>query len=1162
MEDNSHLLRLYTQKNLEASEKLKMAAWHHIDSLDYSFEICLERAISYLRPIHISLSKEKNQVMRLWIDKAEPQKPFKEGLGLMVKDTRMLPSECRQRAKTYSGKIILTVAIQTDNSPINKITIEVPNIPVMVMSKLCHLRGMSGAELIAHQENVSEFGGYFIVHGLEKLMRMLIVPKRNYPIGIYRPSYSNRGQYYTGHAVQIRCVRDDEFAQTVTLHYLSNGEVTLRILYQKQEFLIPVILIMKALVNCTDEEMFLKIVRNSSHGTDIGDRVELLITEGKRYYNLNWKEDYLSYLGEKFRAILEVGDDMSNEEVGSVFLRDHILVHLNDNAAKFDMLCVMMEKLYGLANGLISPDNLDSIMNQEILLPGQTYIGLLCEKLQDILIISKARILKDDKANHSKVKDLNYIKKILIRQALTVGRKMEYFLATGNLISRSNLDLQQVAGFVIIAEKLNHVRYLSHFRSIHRGQYFTEMKTTGVRKLLPESWGFICPVHTPDGTPCGLLNHISLACTPITRESLSATHLKKFLQVLSTFGLILSSQSEPYRAFDNSFIRVLCDGRLVGYIPEITTSNFVNSIRKAKVEGVDISEHIEIAYIPRSEYAKSKQFSGVYLFTTPGRFSRPVRNLLYGKTEWIGALEQIYLSIATCEEEIREDTTHQELKQRNILSIIAATIPFLEYNQSPRNMYQCQMGKQTMGTPYHNHPYRSDNKIYKLTYPQLPIVRTKVHDEYDFDLFPSGTNAIVAVISYTGYDMEDAMIINKSSYERGMAHGCIYKSYMRSPAEEGAKLSASANTSKAKSGERFKLLGRVQKMGIELKGKAIADGKLDVDGLPFVGAKISYRDPELCLVDTVREEKHLYSYKDLETAYVEEIKLLCTDSAHGSPDIMYKMRYTRNPVIGDKFSSRHGQKGVLSFLWPQIDMPFSESGITPDIIINPHAFPSRMTIGMLIESLAGKSGASHGHFQIADAFEKYPEGGVIKYFGEELAKAGFNYYGTERMYSGIFGSPLKADIYMGIVYYQRLRHMVSDKSQARATGPIDVLTHQPVKGRKKQGGIRFGEMERDALLAHGAAYCLHDRLLMSSDYSEGYVCENCGGILACYRRIDVKLQGTVYDKDIEKIRTEQEMICKMCGTDGKCQKVVMPYVFRLLANELAAMNIKLQLTTS
>lgn len=215
-------------------------------------------------------------------------------------------------------------------------------------------------------------------------------------------------------------------------------------------------------------------------------------------------------------------------------------------------------------------------------------------------------------------------------------------------------------------------------------------------------------------------------------------------------------------------------------------------------------------------------------------------------------------------------------------------------------------------------------------------------------------------------------------------------------------------------------------------------------------------------------------------------------------NIGYTIRYSRNPVIGDKFSSRHGQKGVLSVLWPQEDMPFTEQGIVPDIIINPHAFPSRMTIGMLVESIAGKSGSNSGEFKQVKTFEKYEDDDVVQYFGQELLKQGYNYYGTETMYSGIFGDQMKVDIFLGVVYYQRLRHMVSDKSQARATGPYDVLTHQPVKGRKKQGGIRFGEMERDSLLAHGAAFCLNDRLMKCSDYSEGYVCRKCGSILSCH----------------------------------------------------------------
>jgi DNA-directed RNA polymerase I subunit RPA2 len=202
---------------------------------------------------------------------------------------------------------------------------------------------------------------------------------------------------------------------------------------------------------------------------------------------------------------------------------------------------------------------------------------------------------------------------------------------------------------------------------------------------------------------------------------------------------------------------------------------------------------------------------------------------------------------------------------------------------------------------------------------------------------------------------------------------------------------------------------------------------------------------------------------------------------------MFKFRIKRNPVIGDKFSSRHGQKGVLSNLWPQENMPFTESGITPDIIINPHAFPSRMTIGMLIESLAGKSGSMHGKFQEVSAFQQFEDDDIIGFFGKELLEKGYNYCGNEVMYSGVSGLQLKADIFVGVVYYQRLRHMVNDKAQARSTGKIDVLTRQPVKGRKNQGGIRFGEMERDSLLSHGVSYCLKDRLFNCSDYSEGKI---------------------------------------------------------------------------
>lgn len=273
---------------------------------------------------------------------------------------------------------------------------------------------------------------------------------------------------------------------------------------------------------------------------------------------------------------------------------------------------------------------------------------------------------------------------------------------------------------------------------------------------------------------------------------------------------------------------------------------------------------------------------------------------------------------------------------------------------------------------------------------------------------------------------------------------------------------------------------------------------MDTDGLPFIGQKLEQGQPDQCIYDKVQQRIKVNSYKDNESSRIESVRLMGDEKDQSHVSVGYTIRYPRNPVIGDKFSSRHGQKGVLSVIWPQEDMPFTENGITPDVIINPHAFPSRMTIGMLIESLAGKGGALNGNFIETRPFESYMDDDAVDYFGKELLKHGYNYYGNETMYSGIYGEQMKVDIYLGLVYYQRLRHMVSDKSQARASGPYDILTHQPVKGRKKMGGIRFGEMERDSLLAHGASFCLNDRLMRCSDYSEGYVCTKCGSILSTY----------------------------------------------------------------
>lgn len=452
----------------------------------------------------------------------------------------------------------------------------------------------------------------------------------------------------------------------------------------------------------------------------------------------------------------------------------------------------------------------------------------------------RQRITKDIKRDNFdavKFREINNIKRMIEASGM-IGKRMEHFLATGNLISRTNLDLMQTTGFSIIADKLNNIRYLSHFRAIHRGQYFAEQKITSVRKLLPESWGFLCPVHTPDGAPCGLLNHISMSCVPIGSEECQVD-INKLKKSLGELGMN-STTSDLSLNYDHSYYPVMYDGVHLGYVHKEIGETFVNSIRYLKCTqsepDFNIPRTLEIAFIPFSGYQRNLQWPGIFLHSTSARFVRPVKNLNFNCIEWIGPLEQMNLSIACLKDDILPETTHQELDPINILSIIASVGVFAEYNQSPRNMYQCQMAKQTMGTPYHNHQYRTDNKVYKLLFPQRPIVKTLTQTEFDLEEYPSGTNAVVAVISYTGYDIEDAMIINKSSYERGLCHGSVYKSYTHQLNDN-----ANANVRGVKSSVRYKLLNNIegrQKSRINFEN-------IDKDGLPKIGTTLTRGKPEL-----------------------------------------------------------------------------------------------------------------------------------------------------------------------------------------------------------------------------------------------------------------------------------------------------------------------------
>ncbi|HIP57534.1 MAG TPA: DNA-directed RNA polymerase subunit B, partial [Ignisphaera aggregans] len=486
--------------------------------------------------------------------------------------------------------------------------------------------------------------------------------------------------------------------------------------------------------------------------------------------------------------------------------------------------------------------------------------------------------------------------------------------------------------------------------------------------------------------------------------------------------------------------------------------------------------------------------------------------------------------IALNPSEITPSTTHVEIWPHAILGAAASTIPYAEHNQSPRNTYQSAMVKQALGFYAANFMLRFDSRAHLLHYPQLPLVQTRALSILGYNDRPAGQNMVVAVMSYTGYNMEDAVIMNKSSVDRGLARSTFFRTYSTEEVKYAGGQEDRIEIPDAK------VLG--------YRGKD-AYAKLDSDGI--VRVEVFVKGGEVLIGKTSpprfveeyrgygilaqRRKDTSVTMRHGESGWVDMVML--TTTAEGHKLVKVRVRDLRIPEIGDKFASRHGQKGVIGILIPQYDMPYTVEGITPDLIINPHALPSRMTLGQLMESIAGKVAALRGKF--VDGTPFFEES--IEDLKKQLLLFGYPLDGTEPMYDGRNGELIGNPIFIGIVYYQKLHHMVADKMHARARGPVQLLTRQPTEGRAREGGLRFGEMERDTLIGHGASALLRERMLESSDKTVIYVCELCGFIGWFNRR------KNVYE-------------CPIHGDKGVLHPVVVPYAFKLLLQEMMSMGVK------
>jgi len=476
--------------------------------------------------------------------------------------------------------------------------------------------------------------------------------------------------------------------------------------------------------------------------------------------------------------------------------------------------------------------------------------------------------------------------------------------------------------------------------------------------------------------------------------------------------------------------------------------------------------------------------------------------------------------------------THMEIDPLTILGAVAGLIPYPHHNQSPRNTYQCAMGKQAMGVIANNYQDRIDTILYLLHYPQRPLVKTRTLDLIGFAKLPAGHNATVAVMSYSGYDIEDALNMNRASLDRGFGRCSVFKKYLVPlkkhangasdvclPPPSAAPKRPGASVRLSSYNAQFKVISEDGICGV---GERLTNGDFLVNKhAPKNTTGFTHDDSS---PDAYKPTPVVFKGPPHENTFVDRVMI--TGNKTNDKFIKVRVRSTRRPELGDKFSSRHGQKGVIGCIVPQEDMPFSDKGICPDIIMNPHGFPSRMTVGKMIELLAGKAGVLSGHFGDGTAFA----GDSVASCATHLVKAGYSYLGKDMLTSGLTGEPLKSYVFMGPIYYQKLKHMVMDKMHARARGPRSVLTRQPTEGRSRDGGLRLGEMERDCLIGYGASMLLNERLMLSADVFPVSVCEKC---------------GLLSDKHG----------CTYCKSANNLREINIPYACKLLMQELQSMNI-------
>jgi DNA-directed RNA polymerase II subunit RPB2 len=1083
----------------------------------------------------------------------------------------MLPHEAKLRNFTYSSAMTVDLDIQfviknTEKMDAPKILnkklpkINIGKMPIMLKSSICALTQNRHISHLHTGECPMDCGGYFIIKGSEKTVLGQERAAEN-KVYCFDGKNTTKWQYYA----EIKSVPDFKCISPKQMEVLvankNNGFGNgLFVNIPRVKGPIELFVLFRAFGVLSDKEIceYILLDVNSNENAEMLQFLQASIVDANKYMTqedaLRHITAYVSYT--PINMDKETGAKKKREFMMDI-LNNDILPHCRIQEQKLYFLGYMTKKLIETSMGWRSPSDRDSYLNKRIELTGtllnnlfRNYFNKMVKEIQKQVVREINNGSWRSTEDYENIINMTNIYKII--KSTTIENGITRALATGDFsIKQTN---SSKVGVAQVLNRLTYMASLSHLRRIN-----TPLDKSGElvapRKLHNTTWGYLCPAETPEGQSIGVVKTISYM-THLTTPT-NSSYLYEFVK-----PYIVSFEDAKKTGDFTGMVKVFVNGAWIGVAKD--PFELYSEMKEKKYKGI-VNIYTSILF----DYQNAE----IRICNDGGRLTRPVFRMKNGRTlitqeiidrlsagelnyndllisgalpesviEYIDPDEQNHTLI---EMKLKGESighnpmqyTHSEIHPSTIFGVLASCTPFPDHNQAPRNTYQSAMAKQAVGVYAMNYDKRMDKTAYVLTYPTRPLVDTRLMNLIQLNRIPSGCQIHVAIMTHSGYNQEDSVLINKGSIDRGLFSATIY----HTERDEDNNIIRDEIVRCNPDPTRTK--------GIKFYGNY---GKLNSQGFIPENTLVENRDIIISKIIPIKENRNDHTktikFEDQSTVFTTAEESYIDKNFTGRNGDGYnfakvRVRAHRKPVYGDKFSSRHGQKGTCGNIIPECDMPYTKDGLRPDIIINPHAIPSRMTIGQLKETLLGKVALELGLFGDGTSFGDLS----VSKIAEELQKQNYESYGNEIMYDGLTGEQMETSIFIGPVFYQRLKHMVNDKVHSRATGPTVNLTHQPMEGRSRAGGLRVGEMERDVLLSHGATRFTKERLFDVSDKYRVNVCKKCG-MVAVVNNGDSR--SAFYSKSDFTIHH-----CRTCDNRTDFALVDIPYANKLLFQELQTINV-------